>query len=347
MTTDKPPQRRRYWLFTMPRTASNMLVRILNLEEQAVRPAHNGGYFFFSSMMTRLALYRKPLRDWTPEERAGVRLQERQGFEAMQDYLEAAEKEGQKIFMKEHVSFINAAPFESEYMYGPDDTDDAELKQVLPARGAASSSRSALNLTPLSDEFLKTWHPTFLIRHPAKMLPSLFRTALEDGVQLNGRGRSKREPYDVESTLKFVRTLHDFYLQSYGRDDSQWPIVLDADDIMMYPELVTKYAELVDLDPGKLQFSWEKVSQAKLDALVPAQKIMFRTFNSSTGVEKDKVAGNIDVTAEAEKWKSEFGPELGGKLERRVRDAMPDYEYLHARRLRLGESQGTDRPKDS
>lgn len=311
-----------------------MLVRILNLEEQDVRPAHNGGYFFFRSMMTRLALYRKPLRDWTPEERAGVKVQEKQCFEAMQDYLEAAEEEGQKVFLKEHISFINAPPFESEYMYGAEDRDDPSLTKVLAARRATTSTRSSLNLTALPDEFLKTWYPTFLIRHPAKMLPSLFRTALDE-IQLDGKGRSKHEPYEVESTLKFVRALHDFYLQHYG-ENSQWPIVLDADDIMMYPELMIKYAGLVDIDPDKLQFSWEKTSQAKLDTLPPAQKIMFRTFNCSTGVEKDKIAGNIDIAAEAEKWKSEFGEELGGRLERRVRDAMPDYEYLQARRLTLG-----------
>ncbi|KAI3317054.1 hypothetical protein HD806DRAFT_515915 [Xylariaceae sp. AK1471] len=334
MTVDVSPQKRRYWLLTMPRTASNMVVRILNLDEQNVRPAHNGGYFFFLSQMLRLPLYHKPLQGWSCEERIGLERQEKQCFEALQDYLEAAEEAGQKVYVKEHVSQLNCPFFESEYMHGTTVGDDEPgPPKVLPARRVANPTRSSLNLTPLPDEFLKTWHPTFLIRHPAKMLPSLFRTALED-IQLNGKGRSKKEPYEVETTLKFVRALHDFYLNHFGKA-SQWPIVIDADDVMMYPELVIKYAELTGLDPDKLRFTWEKTSQEMLDKLPPPQKIMFSVFNASTGVDKGKIAGNINIDTEAEKWRIEFGEEGGRKLERWVRDAMPDYEYLRSRRLTL------------
>ncbi|KAI1271165.1 hypothetical protein F5Y07DRAFT_28123 [Xylaria sp. FL0933] len=331
MTVDMPSQKRRYWLLTMPRTASNMLVRVLNLDEQGVRPAFNGGYFFFPSMLTKMSLFNKQSA-WTPEERLKVREADQKSFDALQDYLEAAEESGETIFVKEHVSFLNDAYYEEEYMHGSVPGEDGP-PTPLPARGFSQSTRSSLNHTSLPDEFLKTWYPTFLIRHPGLMLPSLYRTAQKD-IELNGSRRANKEPLEIEVTLKFVRYLHEFYTKHFG-EDSQWPIILDADDVIATPEIVMKYAKLVGLDPEKLKFSWEKASQEKLDQMQSAVKVMLSSINASTGVDKGKMAGNLDIDAEAEKWRAEFGEEGGRKLERWVRNAMPDYEYLRARRMKL------------
>ncbi|KAI8628352.1 hypothetical protein F5Y19DRAFT_476756 [Xylariaceae sp. FL1651] len=335
MTVDTPSPKRRYWLLTSPRTASNMLVRILNLDEQNVRPAYNGGYFFFPSMLARIGLLDRPPQDWTPEERTEVAEGQKKSFDALQDHLAAAEEAGQKVFVKEHVIFLNDPFYETQYMHGGNFSDD-ELNppQPLPARGITSSTRSPLNLTSMPDEFLKTWHPTFLIRHPAMQLPSLFRTCLSE-IELDGKRRSKKEPYEAETTMKWVRTLYDFYLGHFG-EGGEWPVVLDADDVMMYPELVVKYAELVGLDSSNLKFSWDKASQDKLDKLRSSEKRMLSSILASSGVDKGKVAGSIDIDKEAEKWKSEFGEDGGSKLERWVRDAMPDYEYLRSKRLTVG-----------
>ncbi|KAI8946260.1 hypothetical protein F4801DRAFT_74586 [Xylaria longipes] len=331
MTVDVPSPKGRYWLLTMPRTASNMLVRILNLDEQAVRPARHGGYFFFPGMLARLGLYEKPSEKWTPKDFAIVKEGTQKSFDALQDHLEAAEEEGLKIFVKEHVSFLNNPYYEQKYAYGK--AEDC-LLETAQARGFTQSTRSSLNLTSLPDEFLTTWYPTFLIRHPALMFSSLYRTA-QKGIEMDGKGRSRPEPYEVEATLKFARALYEFYSNHFGQD-SQWPVVLDADDVIASPEIVIKYAKLVGLDPEKLKFSWEKVSQDEIDKMQSAEKVMLSTINASTGVDKGKMAGNINIDTEAEKWRTEFGEEGGNKLERWVRDAMPDYEYLRSKRLALG-----------
>ncbi|KAI1746917.1 hypothetical protein F4782DRAFT_523029 [Xylaria castorea] len=331
MTVDIPSQKSRYWLLTMPRTASNMLVRVLNLDEQDVRPARNGGYFFFPGMLARMNLFDKPSEEWTPEEHAVVKGDTQKSFDALQDHLKAAEEEGKKIFVKEHISFLNSPYYEQEYAFGK--AKDC-LIETANARGVTQPTRSSLNLTSLPDEFLKTWHPTFLIRHPALMFPSLYRTALK-GVEMDGKGRAQPEPYEVEATLKFARTLHEFYSDYFGKN-SQWPILLDADDVMASPEVVMRYAELVGLDPEKLKFSWEKMSQEQIGKMRSAEQIMLSSINASTGVDKGKMAGNINIDTEAEKWRKEFGEEGGSKLERWVRAAMPDYEYLRSKRLTLG-----------
>ncbi|KAH6844752.1 hypothetical protein B0I37DRAFT_167655 [Chaetomium sp. MPI-CAGE-AT-0009] len=337
MTVNTAPARpARVWLITSPRTASNMLVKILNLDAQNVRPAENGGYFFLNAAVKRFSFHDTPMNTWKEEDRAAVYAAQQAALDKLQEYIDGAEKEGQRIFVKEHAFVMNEPHYESEYIYGPDAVTGTPA--TLPVQGIEHPTRSALNITLLPDEFLKTWQPTFLIRHPAMMLPSLYRTCIRDdvgGFEIDGRkARPGKEPLKSEVTMKWIRTLHSFYTAHFG-EDSTWPIVLDADDIMVTPELVTKYATLVGLEPDKLRFSWEKASEEKLQSMSAPNRVMLSSINASSKVDTSKVAGNIDIDAEAAKWRVEFGEEGGRNLEKWVRDAMPDYLALHAKRLRL------------
>ncbi|KAI1431869.1 hypothetical protein GGR50DRAFT_689383 [Xylaria sp. CBS 124048] len=327
MAADVPPKRR-YWLLTSPRTASNLFIRILNLEEQGTRPATHGGYFFFPKVFSQVSVYSKPAEDWTPQDCLAVHTTAIKCFNTLQDHISESECAGQKVFIKEHVFFMNNVYAEHDHLIGTPNKIPHE--PVQPMRGLTHATQSPRNLTCFPDEFLQTWYPTFLIRHPAMVLSSLYRTAQQ--TKLSHR---RTEPFEIEVSLKFVRSLHDFYVDYYRDRDSQWPLVLDADDIMTSPDLVRKYASLVDLDASKLQFTWEKISEEAEGKLLPSQKVMLGTINASTGIDKGKLAGAIDIDAEALKWRDEFGDEGGRKLEQWVREAMPHYEYLYSRRLRL------------
>ncbi|CAG8975510.1 hypothetical protein HYALB_00012286 [Hymenoscyphus albidus] len=57
-------------------------------------------------------------------------------------------------------------------------------------------------------------------------------------------------------------------------------------------------------------------------------KVMLSTLLESYGVRKDKTSDGIDIDVEAKKWCEEFGEESGKDIEKRARDAMPDYEFL-------------------
>lgn len=328
----KPVKRPRYWLITSPRTASNMLVTMLNLDEQDVRPANHGGYFFLPAIPRRFSAHFNPMKDWTEEERTVVDQVQQKAFDTLQDHVAAAEQEGQITFVKEHAIMMNNPYFESQYSYG-DEGVIGEKVSTLVAKGIENPTRSALNLTSMPDEFLLTWYPTVLIRHPAMMLPSLYRTCLAD-FEVDGFKRPSNQPMAVETTMKWARGLYDFYSAHFG-EGSQWPIVLDADDVMTHPELVAKYAQLAGLDPDKVRFSWDKASEDKLNKLSPVYKRMLSSINASSKVDSSKVAGKIDIAKEAVKWRAEFGEEGGRKLEQWVRDAMPDYQFMHAQRLVL------------
>lgn len=313
-----------------------MLVKILNLDAQNVRPARNGGYFFLDAAVKRFSFHDTPMSTWKTEDREAVYAAQQAAFDKLQEYLAAAEQDGQCVFVKEHAFVMNDAHFESKYIYGPDVVTGEP--GTLVAQGIEHPTRSALNLTSLPDEFLKTWRPTFLIRHPAMMLPSLYRTCIKDdmgGFEVDGRrARPGKEPIKPEVTMKWIKTLHSFYTEHFG-EDSDWPIVLDADDVMLNPGIVIKYATLAGLDPEKLRFEWEKMTEEQLQNLPPAGRIMLSSISKSCGIDKGKVAGAVDIDAEAAKWRVEFGEQGGRNLEQWVRDAMPDYLSLHAKRLRL------------
>lgn len=315
----------RYWLISAPRTASTMLIKMLNLDEQGVRPTRHGGYYFLPAMTKRYSLQPKPTTEWTAEEIKGVQALEQQCFDNLQDYIEKTNEEGQLIFIKEHAVLLNHPWYESESLHG-ESTLVGEPTPLMP-RGDEKATRSEENKTVLSDEFLKTWKPTFLIRHPAMTFPSLFRM-----MRLEGFDRQNNEPNLVELTTYWQRKLLEFYESHFGQD-SEWPIVLDADDVMKHPELLNEYAPKVGLDPGKLRFSWDKLPQAVVDELHPMVRGAHGSLNASDKVDLGKVAGEVDIAAEAVKWRADFGEDAAKRLERHVRDAIPDYEYMRSKRM--------------
>ncbi|KAM0080085.1 hypothetical protein ACKRZS_007762 [Fusarium odoratissimum] len=325
------PQRPRYWLLTSPRTASNLLVKMFNLDDQNVRPASHGGYFFLPSLPKHFLVAEKPMDTWTEEESATVNKVIQECSERFQDYIAAAEKEGQVIYVKEHSIMLNHPRCEDSYVNGS--TGSQKEAVPLPMMGITQPTRSPLNLTLFPDEFLKTWNPTFLIRHPALMIPSLYRTCFGK-MEWEGFKRPRKEPMTAEVTMKWHRTLYDFFSEHFA-NDSIWPIVVDADDVMTCPQLVGKYAQLTGLDESKVRYSWDKAGEEELNKLSHVEQRMLSSINASTTIDQSKVAGKVDIDQEVVKWKAEFGEEGAQKLERWVRDAMPDYEFLHSRRLRL------------
>ena len=105
---------------------------------------------------------------------------------------------------------------------------------------------------------------------------------------------------------------------------------------MLKPEVVLKFTKLAGLDPTKLKFEWEPVTN-DLDQNYPPSDIgrrMLSTLNESSGILLEKTSTSIDIGMEAKTWREEFGEKIGRHMEKLVRAAMPDYEYMKARSLR-------------
>lgn len=361
-----PP--RRILLVSNPRTASNLLLKILALADQPnVYVNDKGGYYFFNSFVATTNSNRiyKPFEQWTAEDRSEVQSALSSCFEQLEEGTSLASQESKVFFAKEHSPwFID--PLALKSILHLDDTPAASEDEESPsqvgsdndAAGAASPFRlqvpstytstptfSPSNYTILPDEYLRTFHMAFIVRHPALMFPSFYR-AMRKMVEL---GVIEEENVGgvmaANMTLRFSRLLYDWALEQ--DDPDARPVILDAHEVIHKPEAVARFCELVGLDPDAIKFEWETKSNSK-DTRAPNQNpdlnkeqrtlwspeavgVMVSTLTGSSGVVKSKAPGVVDIAVEAIKWKDEFGPETADMLEKRVRDAMPDYEYLKAR----------------
>lgn len=291
-------------------------------------------------LMRELALRKKQVTDWTDDEVRRAKNELRACFDNFQETLDKASIEGQSIYIKEHVHCLIDPPTLNESVFGSDSSRGAIEPWLLGTSGSyGEETRSRLNETLFPDEFWKTWLPTFLIRHPALAFPSLLRVTLE----LEGTGDENEDKHLGQHclTMRWTRSLYDWYADNMSQvppaqtDPSVvWPIILDADDIMANREVVVKYCELLGMDLSRLAFSWTPASDDQQSQMEGFRKRYLATLLASGGIVKDKVAGDgIDLEKEAKSWREEFGGRAGDRLERLVKDAMPDYEFLKARRL--------------
>ncbi|MCJ1296426.1 hypothetical protein MMC34_007992 [Xylographa carneopallida] len=288
----------------------------------------------------QLKLQGKNVDDWTQSEHDQMKQRCQDCFAELQKHIEATEAEDKIVFVKEHAYFMTEPAALSSYAFGRENVREAPWTVQIPGKRGSSVTRSSLNHTLLPDEFLQTWLPTFLIRHPALMFPSHYRTI----VDTLGEEAAHAECECSEiMTLHWTRTLYDWYSEHIPKpergsaDETQWPLLLDADDIINNPDVVVRFSEVVGLDPAKLQFEWEPAEKGYVDQLhTDVSRRMRSTLTASTGIMKDKSSAEIDISVEAKKWKKEFGQSEGEKMETWVKASMPDYEYLCARRLKSG-----------
>lgn len=338
-------RRRPLFLLTHPRTASNLLVRILALDEQPnVLARKSGGYFFLPRWLLdqKLRIHDKHVEEWAQDERDQKRQNYQACFDDLQNFLDKAKFENKIAFVKDHCYHMTEPTAQARFLFGPESVKKPPWTVQVPGT-YGSLSRSSLDETVLPDELLKTWRPIFLIRHPALVFPSYYHTVID--LQGQERAKTLEAELDMDMTLHWMRTLYDFYAQQPGtpgsgsesEPDTSFPLVLDADDVMTEPAVLVRFCELVGLDPAKLRFSWEPagVEESGLPKNDTGRRFL-STLLASGGIVKEKTSAgmDLDISAEAEKWKEEFGEREGERMEKWVRAAMPDYDYMEARRLR-------------
>ena len=330
---------RRLFLVTYPRSASNLLVRILALDQQPnVISRKGGGYFFLNAFRKSSELRNKGkhINDWTKDEKKGMMESFQKCFDELEEYIQAAKAGGKIVFVKEHAGFMTEPTAKTRFMFGGDSVTESPWTANVPSTYGVKPTHSNLNETVLPDEFLQTWIPIFLIRHPALAFPSFYRTMTDIKEE-----HTAESELPLEMTLHWNRTLYEWYLQHFETLESEtggeptWPLVLEADDIITNPDVTKAFCTVVGMDSSKLQFSWAPATQEELAAYSnDTSRRMLSTLTASAGVVGGKTAEGLDIDSEAKKWREEFGEEMGKKIENWVRAAIPDYEFMKARRFR-------------
>jgi hypothetical protein len=181
------------------------------------------------------------------------------------------------------------------------------------------------NPTVLPTSFLRTMSPVCLIRHPAPMFESYYRAAIQGNLNISIHD----EDFPVNTSLRWVRLVHDWYL-SLGKQ----PLVIEADDLINEDAVMPKFCKALGLDPQYLRTQWDKVPEeekARQGVMVTA---FLKTIQNSTGIIRSRRRDyEINNAQERERWAVDFGEEVADALYRAAEDAMPDYMYLRSLRL--------------
>ena len=216
-----------------------------------------------------------------------------------------------------------------------------------------SEPRPRTNVSVLPDDWLLTFQPVFLIRHPALTFPSLIR-ALNDT-----RGFDVSERFIREAcALRYVRSLYEWFVVQSSAVDSQneasdggrlnmnsdhqtplQPYILDADDLQNSKSAVQKLCLALQFEPKDVQYEWTQEvvnSHNPNPASLHEQNTVARFMSSlrtSTGILKGKDAVGLNLDQETRKWDREFGEGVGRVIRTWVDNNMEDYEWLRSRRV--------------
>ncbi|KAJ4301097.1 hypothetical protein N0V90_003187 [Kalmusia sp. IMI 367209] len=335
-----------HMVFTIPRTASHLLLKLLNLPTQPSLYRHSNnldGYIFFPAASPRFkhSLPGKPIQEWTDDQKSALRKMMQASFDDWLHLIAEAEKQGKSTFVKEHLHWM-IDPLAEARVYGyQNDSSIADNFQVDWKSAEAGVTKNEYNVTCLPDAFLQQRvKPTFLIRHPALTFPSSLRTAID--IQGIEAVLKEEKIHQWECTYHWSLALYKFYTQSASDidrksfvDGVEYPIVLDAQDLGD-EALVKKYAKAVGLDDEKVQFAWEAAGEEEFSGLGKMEKRMKSTILASSGIEKGKLdAGDMDIEKLSGVWKEEFGEALSQRLVKLVNDTIDAYESLKNVRLRV------------
>lgn len=338
-----------HMVFTIPRTASHLLLKLLNLQEQHTlhRLANNlDGYIFFPAAGPRFeySLPGKPLIEWESEQVLALKSAMQDSFSAWLKFIDESEYQSKGTFVKEHLNWM-ADPLAEASLYGYQNVSSSNLPDFRlewpPSQNSSIGAKNENNVTCLPDTFLlQRVKPTFLIRHPALTFPSCLRTAIDNqGVE------SVTKDGDInrwECTYHWSLLLYTFYTNANAADfdrrsyvdEVQYPIVLDAQDLGD-EALVKKYARAVGLDEEKVRFAWKAAGEEEVSKLGKVTKRMQSTILASSGVEKKKLeVSELDIEKLRGEWKAEFGEVLSERLIELVEKSTFAYETLKSARLK-------------
>ncbi|KAL4748745.1 hypothetical protein BDW72DRAFT_214571 [Aspergillus terricola var. indicus] len=308
-----PPKR--IYIFTYPRTASSLLIKVLNLPDQpGVVSTGNGGYFFLPAIqrLRQLRLLEKRQDQWEEAETDELQTEYRRCLDHLKQFVTLATEK--TVVIKEHVPHMIDPVVKAGYL-----------------RERRGNAKLAVNNTVVPDEFLLGWTPTFLIRHPALAFPSYYRILRRNVLERGEDLVTIEGELAAGMTLRWTRQLYDWYCSKLPQSN---PIVLDASDILANPRILMRLCDLVGLQAEKMRFQWEPASAEELRETDPITVQMNTTLLSSGGIIEDRIVNPdcLDIKREMEGWKTEFGVSEGERIAVWVMDSLEDYEYLRKKR---------------
>lgn len=231
----------------------------------------------------------------------------------------------------------------AQYLFEP----EGRPTSIASSFGGASEPG---NPTVLPEDVLRTFHFTFLIRHPRRSVPSYWRCTVPP--RRDTTGWLYYDPAEA-GYLELVK-LFDF-LMDRGIITKDNVTVVDADDILDNPEgIIRQYCERTDIpfSPDMLQWSEDDDKHAKIlfekwngwhDDALQTSCLHARTHRQVSRTPtwiKDIACSLIwyqkSVTEETEneEWAEKYGADAQKAIRKTVDENIPHYEYLKQFRIK-------------
>lgn len=338
MTKQRPHD---VFFLSNPRTLSNLFVKLLSAQsgfEESGYYLHNGFEYALRNFGWVVGAKAEP-----EMRQEFVRLL-REGYGKLLDARESAhnnvksnhppkprlrlfniDPQGNAMFLKSHVNQI----WEPSPFYEGTRSGEYAAEFTLTEQPPAVPSS---NPTMLTDDFLTSFVPVFLIRHPVLVVDSWYRTDVRAGITPDLALTCRKNGLSYE----FTRKLYDWYVGLVADSDTAmrpgdkaFPLVLDADDVVE-GGVVQRFAKTVGMDPEQVLSSWEAKSTEGLDSI---KKSYVQGIWESTGVDKSKSSKFLDVEAKYKSWRELYGKEVGDYLVALSEEFMPDYEYMKSKKM--------------
>ncbi|KAI7637872.1 hypothetical protein KC343_g471 [Hortaea werneckii] len=335
MASNNPiPNPRRIFIFDNPRTCSHLFSKLfanhseLQLLYHPFLPAALYGPERYQQKTKHCAAADEVQREWgTSEEfREWNVVTYESANRKLVEEIEAAERQNKSIFCSEHLNALMKHDRMLTHLRSP-------TRNSHPTTPSSASEPIPENPTYLPDPLLTTLTPILLIRHPALTIPSSWRT----------ESRIKNLSIDDEdfyllTTNRWSRELLTYLLHRCTASGWRKPLVIDAYDVVHRTGAVTgRLCGELGLDPAGVQERWRQLPREEW----PGHSVVVaytRDLLGSGGVERGvgkPLEEDFDIEVETEKWKGEFGNEVGMKLRKCVEAEMADYEYLRSFKMEV------------
>ncbi|KAF2492291.1 hypothetical protein BU16DRAFT_515107 [Lophium mytilinum] len=277
-------------------------------------------------------------------------------FKTIFDRIERENTEGKRLFIKDITHYLvppsgapaSIAPSLASYKRGVG-TDTTSLP-TPPISSPSSDSGPPYpyntkpepgNPTVVPTELLKSFHFTFLIRHPRASIPSYFRCTVPPLDEVTGfyNFMPSEAGYDeVRRVFDYLREIGEVGPKVAGQPGQEGKegsgveiCVVDADDLLDNPSgMIKEYCRSVGLEYTPDMLKWESEED---------HRIAKEAFEKWKGFHEDaidstelkprlhKKSPKSDEQLYAE-WTDKFGEEGAKVIKETVEANIPDYEYL-------------------
>ncbi|KAG7085946.1 hypothetical protein E1B28_003474 [Marasmius oreades] len=306
MTIQRRPLR--IFLQATPRTRSNLLIQLLSTHPSIAEhqyPFSNAYHFGPERQFSRDIDVGETgdMEDFSGETY-------KHAFGKFNDLLQKIESEQKIALIKEHIFYMMHAEKTYECL-----GQAVSSSRTKPTVDDAPST----NLTFLPDNFLLTFTPVFIIRHPARAFPSSLRAHSR-----STGGNVFDTDFPANATFKFSRILLDWYT---ARSPSKLPVVIDGDKLVDDTKRQMKrLCERLGIDEERIRYNWDSKEDHGYGKVWDAY---YEEIQNSTGVVRTKeTMGAPVLEEEMKKWEKEWDEGVAIKLKEFVESAMDDYEYL-------------------